>query len=293
LAETTSFSRAAERLTITRSAVSKHVAQLEAELGVQLVVRTTGKVVRTEAGERVYEASARLAGDVEAVREAAMAQSSRISGSLRVTAPAALGRDYLVPVIAEFMALHPSVHVDLVPGDAYVDLVTERIDMALRVGGRAEQSLVSRKISSAEALLVAAPNYLARCGPPRTPADLASHQWVLHTPGVTPRRITLRRGNRSATVQPHGSFACNDGPANVAAARAGLGVLVAPDFELAGAVRDGTLVRVLPGWRVDTFALHLVFPPRRHVLGRVRAFADLVAARFAEPPWRCSGPRAG
>src|SRR6187399_2491576 len=107
VAETTSFSRAAERLTITRSAVSKQVAQLEAELGVQLVVRTTRKVVLTEAGERVYEASARLAGDVEAAREAAMAQSSRISGSLRVTAPAALGREYLVPVIAEFMALHP------------------------------------------------------------------------------------------------------------------------------------------------------------------------------------------
>jgi DNA-binding transcriptional LysR family regulator len=289
VAETASFSRAAERLAITRSAVSKQVAQLESELGVQLVVRTTRRVVLTEAGERVYEASARLAGDVEAAREAAMAQSAQVAGSLRVTAPSALGRDYLIPVVAEFMALHPAVTVEVVLGDAFVDLVAERIDVAVRVGGRAEQSLVSRKISSVEALLVGAPSYLARHGTPRAPAGLASHRWVMHTPGGSAPRVTLRRGSRTATVQPKGDFACNDGPANIAAARAGLGLLVAPDFEVAGAVRDGSLVRLLPSWRVDMSALHLVFPPRRHVLARVRAFADLLALRFAERPWRCDG----
>jgi DNA-binding transcriptional LysR family regulator len=288
VAETASFSRAAERLGLTRSAVSKHVAQLEAELGVQLVVRTTRKVVLTEAGERVYAASARIAGDVEAARDAASSASGQLAGPLRVTAPSALGREYLAPVVAEFMRLHPAVSVELVIGDTFVDLIGERIDVALRVGGRAEQSLVTRKVSTVEAFVVAAPGYLAAHGTPHSPADLASHHWLLHSPGGSAPRVTLRHAHRAATVQLHGRFVCNDGPTNAAAARAGLGLLVAPDFEVAAFVRDGSLVRVLPRWRVERMSLHLVFPPRRHVLGRVRAFADFVAARFAEPPWRCS-----
>lgn len=289
VAETLSFSRAAERLGITKSAVSKHVAQLEQELSVQLVVRTTRKLVLTEVGERVYEASARMAGDVEAAREAATAQSSTVSGTLRITAPAALGRSYLVPIVAEFMAQHPAVSVELVLGDSFVDLVAERIDVALRVGmgGRSEQSLVSRRVAKVEILLVGAPGYLEQHGHPRTPADLASHAIIGHTPSGAAPRITLHRGQRSATVTLHGRFSCNDGPANVTAARDGLGLVVAPDFEIGADVRAGTLVRVLPGWHVRDAALHLVFPPRKHVLGRVRAFSDFVAERFREPPWSC------
>lgn len=116
---------------ITKSAVSKRVAQLEAELGVQLIVRTTRKLVLTAAGERVYASAARIADNFEAAKEAAIQDSEAVTGHLRVTAPAALGRLYLMPVIAEFKRIHPGISFDVVTSDPYVDLVRDRVDIAL------------------------------------------------------------------------------------------------------------------------------------------------------------------
>jgi DNA-binding transcriptional LysR family regulator len=286
VAQTLSFSRAADQLGVTKSAVSKHVAQLEAQLGVQLIVRTTRRLVLTEAGERVQASTERMASDVEAAQDAALADSSRIAGALRITAPAALGRNYLMPVVHEFTQLHPDVTFELLIGDAYVDLMAERVDMALRVGSRGDSSMISRRVARVELFVVAAPSYLEEHGSPRTPQDLAQHTWVMH--GLASdqfSKVTLRRGKRSVTVQFQGRVACNDGPTNLAGCIAGLGVLGVPDFEVASDIRSGALVRLLPGWRIDDAALHLVFPPRRHVLARVRAFADFIAERFRDPPW--------
>jgi DNA-binding transcriptional LysR family regulator len=258
---------------------------------VQLIVRTTRKLVLTEAGQRVYESAARIAGDVEAAKESATQDSTHVAGLLRVTAPGALGSNYLVPVIAEFMQRHPQVSFDLVMSDSYVDLVADRIDLALRVGSSAETSLISRRIARVEFLIAAAPSYLAAHGTPRTPPDLAKHTWIMHTPSSAGLRVTVRKGTRRATVDLHGKLSCNDGPTNLEAARRGLGMLAVPDFEAARYVHDGSLARVLPAWKVDDASLHLVFPPRRHVLARVRAFADFVAERFRDPPWRCSTAR--
>src|SRR5262245_18459929 len=150
VAETQSFSRAAERLGITKSAVSKHVAQLEADLGVQLIVRTTRRLSLTDAGTRVFALCARVASDVEAARDAALDARSSIAGNLRITAPAALGRNYLMPLIPEFLAKYPDVAIEAVLSGAYVDLLGERIDMALRVGEPRDQSLISRRIARVE-----------------------------------------------------------------------------------------------------------------------------------------------
>lgn len=289
VAEALSFSRAAERLGVTKSAVSKHVAQLEEQLGVQLIVRTTRKLVLTEAGERVYASSAQMAGEAQAAQEAAHAHSSRIAGTLRVTAPSALARIYLMPLVRDFLALHPEIAIELVVGDAFVDLVAERIDVALRIGGRRDASLISRRVSNVELLLVAAPSYLERHGAPRTPSELAAHAWVVHAPSsTTVARVRFRRGRRIATIEPRGRVYCNDGPTNIAGCLAGMGILAVPDFEVAREVRSGELVRIMPAWRLDDASLHLVFPPRRHVLARVRAFADFIAARWADPPWSCA-----
>lgn len=286
VAESRSFSRAAERIGITKSAVSKHVQQLEAELAVQLIVRTTRKLALTEAGERVYAACARIAGDVEAAREAARNEGSAIQGKLRITAPAALGSQYVVPVVTDFMALHPGVVFELLFDDAYVDLVAERIDLALRVGGPSDQSLVSRRIASCELMIVGSPKYLARHGEPRTPLELSKHEWILHGPSAVPGKLTLRKGRRTAIVHTHGRLASHSGPTNLAAALSGHGIFGVPDFEVAAQLRDGTLTRLVPSWTIELRALHMVFPPRRHVLGRVRAFADFLAERFRDPPWR-------
>lgn len=286
VAETQSFSRAAERLNITKSAVSKHIAQLEAELSVQLIVRTTRKLALTDAGQRVFERCARMAGELEAAREAAQAAGAIIAGKLRITAPVVPGNLYVVPLVTEFMALHPALEIELLFDDAYIDLVQERIDVALRVGQRGDQTLVSRRLANTELVPVSSPQYLARRGTPRTPHELSAHEWIMHGPASTPNRLSFRKGKKTVTVSTHGKLCSNAGSANVAAALAGHGCIVVPDFEVAQQLRAGSLVRLIPSWTLGERPLQMVFPPRQHVLGRVRAFANFLVERFREPPWR-------
>ncbi|MEY4582919.1 MAG: hypothetical protein RL701_7622, partial [Pseudomonadota bacterium] len=272
-------------LEMTRSAVSKHIQQLESTLGVQLIVRTTRKLVLTEAGERVFTCCARIAGDIEAARDAAQDQRLRVAGKLRITAPVAL-TGYLMPAVTAFMQQHVEVEVDLIFDDAFIDLIAQRIDIALRVGGtQTETSFVSRRIAPVEIVIAAAPAYLTAHGQPRTASELGKHEWLMHTPSNHDQTVTLRKGRQRVVLRQQGRLSCNSGPSSMAAALAGLGLFVVPDFEVARELKAGTLVRLLPNWTIEQRSLQLVFPPRRHVPGRVRAFADFLAEEFRGPPW--------
>ncbi|MDB4975111.1 MAG: transcriptional regulator [Myxococcaceae bacterium] len=283
-----SFARAAAHLGMTRSAVSKHVAQLEAQLGVQLLSRTTRKLSLTEVGERVYAASKSVRESAELAREAAHTHQGVVEGTVRVTAPVGLGRTYLVPLARELMALHPRLEISLILSDSYMDLVEQRIDVALRVGRALDSTLVARRIAAVSAVFCASPKYLAEHGTPRRPSDLQAHahQWMQHLPSPESGRVTLTRAGRSAQVRATGRLACNDGPTLVEAAVMGLGIVFGPDFEVGHEVRAGRLVRVLTGWTTPPMVLHAVSPPRRHVSSKVRAFVDFVSDRFSSPPWR-------
>lgn len=283
--ETRSFTKAAERLAITRSAVSKHIATLEAELGVQLLVRTTRKLSLTEVGERVYASCARIREDVESAREAALTHSSQVVGHLRIAAPAALGRLHVVPLVTEFLAAHPDTTAELFLSDSFADLVEDRIDVALRVGRVREASLVARRLTSVRLLLCASPAYLAARGHPKSPEELATHPFILHGT-MDPLRITLQRGKRTATVLGRGRFSCGDGPAASSAAVLGHGIVAVPELEVADWLRSGELVPVLPEWHMEELLLHAVFPPRKHVPSRVRNFVDFLSQRWKKPPWR-------
>lgn len=285
LAEVMSFSKAAERLGMTRSAVSKHIANLESQLDTQLLVRTTRKISLTEAGERVLPMATQIAESMELSREAARGKEGAIAGHLRIAAPSQLGRSYLVELMARFLAEHRQVTAELVLGDAYVDLVTDRIDVALRVGRFVDSSLVARRVAKVEALLCAAPSYLQRMGTPRTPADLDAHEFVNHVPSTMQNRITFHKAGRATTVRTGGRLSCNDGAAAVEAAVRGMAMMVAPAFELSEQVKSGALVRVLPSWSLGEFTLHAVSPPRRHVASKVRAFVDFVCQAWKVPPW--------
>ena len=281
-----SFARAAARLGMTRSAVSKHVAQLEAQLGVQLLSRTTRKLSLTEVGQRVYAASKSVRESAELAREAASTHQGTVEGTVRVTAPVGLGRGYLVPLTRELLALHPRLEVSLILSDSYIDLVEERIDVALRVGRAFDSSLVARKVAPVSVVFCAAPAYLLEHGALKRPSDLGAHHWLQHMPSPESGRIKLTRAGRTVSVRSSGRLSCNDGPTLVHAAVLGLGVVSAPEFEVAPEVRAGRLQRVLTGWNLPALTLHAVTPPRRHVSSKVRTFVDFVSERWAPPPWR-------
>lgn len=283
--ETQSFSKAALRLGITKSAVSKHVQQLEARLGVQLLVRTTRKLALTDVGERVFTASLGLRASAEAAQEAASSDSGVITGVLRITAPTVFGRNVVVPVVTEFMLRHPTLNVELILTESFVDLVGERMDMAIRVGRVVDPSLVVRRLARVPFLVCAAPRYLKQHGVPRTPSDLEKLEWIRHMPRAEGGRITLHKGARKVAIELQGRLSCNDGAASVRAAVEGFGVVVAPAFELSEEVRTGKLVPLLTSFHAEDLLVHAVFPPRKHVSAKVRAFADFVAERFRKVPW--------
>jgi DNA-binding transcriptional LysR family regulator len=283
--ESRSFVRAAATLGMTRSAVSKHVAQLEAQLGVQLLSRTTRKLSLTEVGERVHAASIGVRESAERAREAAQTHQGVVEGKLRVTAPVGLAREHLVPLAQELLQKHPRLEIALVLSDEYIDLVDQRIDVALRVGAARDSSFVTRKIAQVAMLICASPAYLAQHGIPRKPDQLANHQLIQHMPSADPTRITLSKGRRSVEVHTGGRFSCNDGAIGVQAAIQGLGMIMAPDFEVSQEVRSGRLVPVLKEWTPQRLTLAAVSPPRRHVSSKVRTFVDFVHERWRTPPW--------
>jgi DNA-binding transcriptional LysR family regulator len=286
LADSMSFTRAGERLGMTRSAVSKHVARLEAQLGAQLLTRTTRKLSLTDAGERVRPLARQIAESVEQSREAARCGSAAMVGQLRIAAPAQLGRSYLTDLVVRFLAQHPELSAELVLGDAFVDLMSERIDVALRVGRFHDSSLRARQVAKIEAILCAAPSYLKARGPIKQPTELPQHEWIGHLPNTLNNRITFQRAGRSVMVRVAGRFVCNDGAAAVEACVQGFGVVLVPTFEVAEHIRAGRLLRVLPGWSLGNFTLHAVYPPTRHVPSRLRAFLDFVVAEWRTPPWK-------
>ncbi len=283
--EAQSFSKAAQRLGITKSAVSKHIQQLESRLGVQLLVRTTRKLSTTDVGERVYAASLSLREGADAAQEAALTHTGVISGTLRLTASSVFGRKHVVPVVTAFMERHPELNVELVLTDTFLDLVEARIDVAIRVGRIVDPSLVVRKLVRVPFAMCASPRYLARHGVPKTPRDLEKLEWIRHMPRQQPGVLALHKGGRTVTIELRGRLSCNDGAAGVQAAVDGFGLVVAPAFELREEVEAGKLVPLLTSWRAEDLPVHAVFPPRRHVSAKVRAFTDFLAARFREAPW--------
>ncbi len=283
-----SFARAAERLDVSTSAVSRQVAELEAHLEVRLLNRTTRRLSLTEAGQAFYERCVQLLADVEEAEASVRASAVVPRGTLRLTCGVTFGIRYLAPAIAEFSTAHPQVNFDLDLSDRSVDLVEEGFDLAVRIGGIGAQALVSRRIGSTQTMCCAAPAYLERHGSPRTPDELARHECLTYTYVAAPEdwRFDAADGTRH-TVRVRARHRANNGRMLAALAAAGLGVVYEPDFILVPEVRAGRLVRLLPGYEPPHSPVSVVYPSRRHLSAKVRAFVDFLAARFArEQEWR-------
>ena len=280
--EAGSFSAAGRQLGLVPSSVSRRVAELEDELGARLFHRTTRKLSLTEAGRTYHERAAKILLDVEEARLAVTGADGAPSGILRLTAAASVGRLHLVPALAAFHELHPAVKVMLVMTDRMVDLVDEGLDLAVRVGRQRDSSLVARRIGTSLRLVCASPAYLARAGVPETPADLARHDCLTFRahPGSNLWRFQGPDGPVEARVT--GPLFANDGEALAAAAVAGMGLVLLPEWLVGPDIREGRLRVVLPDFRAvpDDSPLYAIYPHQRHLPLKVRAFIDFLVDRF-------------
>ena len=286
--ESGSFARAADRLELSVSAVSRQIGELEAHLGVRLLNRTTRRLSLTESGRAFHERCVQLLADLAEAEEEVGAAAIVPRGTLRITASVSFGVGYLAPVIAEFQRQHPQLRFDIELSDRAIDLVDEGIDLAIRIGDIGSRALIGRRIGVAQMVCCAAPSYLARRPAPRTPADLAAHPCLTYEYASIGNVWRFRdAGGRVDEVKVSGPVHANNGAMLSALAVAGVGVSLEPDLIAANDVRAGRLVALLPDYQAPTIDINAVYPSRRHLSAKVRSFIDFVAQRFAqEPPWR-------
>lgn len=275
VARTRSFSAGARELGLPKSSASRGIARLEADLGVQLLLRTTRQVSLTAAGTGLYDRVTPILRSMKAALGELPEREEEPAGELRVTAPVDLGVLFLAEVVTRFTARYPAVSVDLHLSGRVVDLVRERFDVALRVAPRLRDStLVVRKAAPVVMRLFASPLYLAHRGTPRDEADLAGHDWVTFRAG--PQRLRAVAPEEALGVAPKSRIVCDDLLFVRDAVRAGAGLALLPSFVAEPEVLSGRLVRILPRFeRVASF-LYIVTPAARHVPRKVVAFRDLV-----------------
>ncbi|HSQ82545.1 MAG TPA: LysR family transcriptional regulator [Casimicrobiaceae bacterium] len=290
--ESGSFARAAERIGVSVSAISRQVADLEAHLGARLLNRTTRRLSLTESGSVYYERCVQLLADLEEADEAVSSTAVVPRGTLRLTAPIGFGSGYLASAIAEFRERHPQLRFDVQLSDRAVDLVDEGLDLAVRIGEIGSQALIGRRVGVSQLVCCASPSYVERSEPLRTPADLAAHACLTYEYSSIGNhwRFTAATGV-AHEVRVSGPAHANNGAMLAALAAAGVGIILEPDFIVAADVRAGRLVRLLPDYAAPSIGIHAAYPSRRHLSAKVRAFVDFLAVRFTrDPAWRLPAP---
>jgi LysR family transcriptional regulator for bpeEF and oprC len=271
-----SFAAAARELGSAPSTIAKAVGRLETGLGVRMFHRTTRQVSLTPDGERLFARCQRVLAEIDELQSDAAGTRAAPSGTLRIDMPIVYGRRVLLPLLARLLREHAELQVDARLSDAFVDLVKEGVDVAIRVGRLDDSSLAATRIGQQEMVLVAAPTYLRRRGTPTDVASLAGHDAILFRLPTSRRERAwqFRARGRLLDVHPAARLRCNDGETMVAAARLGLGLAQLPEYMVADEIAARRLVELLPAQRPPSMPIHAVMPANRMVPPRVRALLD-------------------
>lgn len=291
--EAHSFSAAAERLGTSKSAVSAQVRRLEARMGVRLLNRTTRRLSLTEAGAACYRHCARLLAEAEAAEQAVSAFHGEPRGTLRISAPDTFGWMHVAPALGAFAARYPGLTLDLSLSAKRVDLIDERVDLAIRIGALPDSSYVTRRLAPSRIIVCAAPAYLASHGALRDPNDLARHNCFRFTPLGWGVEWRLRDPKGPLRVQIGGTFVTDSGEALREAALAGIGVALMPSWMVGDELRSGALVQVLERWTPPPVPIQAVYPSNRQTASKVRVFVDHLAKRFGPKPYWERGLKLG
>lgn len=274
--ECQSFTKAAGSLRVPRSTVSTAIKELEDRVGARLLRRTTRSVSPTDDGTAFYERCHRLIADYDEVEGLFRASSSRLRGHLRVNVPGRIGRLIIAPALPDFFAKYPDITLELGVTDRSVDLQVEGIDCVIRVGELADSNLIAKRIGDIAIINCASKAYLDRCGTPRRPQDLKRHRAVAYVPprsGKTEPWEYVQAGEvRTIGVPP--SIMIDNAEMLIACCLAGLGLIQVPAYDVRTHIERGDLVEVLSRHRPAPMPIHIVYPHRRHLSGRLQAFIE-------------------
>ncbi len=281
-----SISAAARSLDLSVAVASQRLQRLERELGVRLLHRTTRRLHATPEGAVLAEQGRALVEDLEALSSSLRQAGTGITGTLRVTTSASFGRQYVSPLIPEFLRAHPGVNLSINLTDHVLDLVSSGFDLAIRIGSLEDSTLVARKLADNRRLLCASPDYLREHGWPRTPHDLVRHQCLVLV-GAQGRSDVWRFDDGQGAeiaVRVRGRVEANTGELLSDAAIAGFGIAMHSTWHVCDDLRAGRLVQVLPDFPIALNGIYAVMPQRRLVPPRVRALVDFLAERWRDVP---------
>jgi len=275
-AESGSFSRAARELGLSQPSVSRIIGELEARLGVKLLLRTTRRVTVTDAGVLFLDRTREILAEIEDAEDAARGVDS-LRGTIRLALPLLYGTREIVPLLPPFLALHPLLQVEMAFADERQDLVAEGADVAIRLGTLSDSVFGARKLKILERMLVASPAYLKARGTPKTPADLAAHDCIFGPGNFGRDSWSFARNGTETSVDVRGRIHTNSGPGMFASVMAGLGIAMASTVMAGPEIKEGSLVPLLRSYKLSPVDVHAVFPGGPRPSTKVRAFVDFLA----------------
>ncbi len=277
-----SFARAAGRLELSTSAVSRQVADLEAHLQTRLLNRTTRKLSLTESGHAFYERCIQVLADLDEAEQSAAQTSLVPRGTIKLTCGHSFGLLHFAPAMAEYLVRNPEVKFDVSLSDRVVDLVEEGFDLGVRIGALGPANLIARKLGETRLIACASRDYLKKHGTPNTPEDLAHHNCVTYdyVPDSTLWRFRDPDGTERA-VTVTGNVHANNGDLLTQTAVNGIGIVFEPEFIVGEALKAKKLIRLLEDFEPAPLGIYAVYASRKHLSAKVRSFVDFLAERFA------------
>lgn len=274
------FSAASRKLGMPLATVSRKVSELEEQLRVQLLVRSTRSIALTDTGRDYFQSCRRLLEDLAEAERLALGEYRAPKGSLIVAAPVVFGRLYLAPIIMEFLKAYPDIDIDLRLGDSSGNLIEEHTDVAVRIGDLPDSGLIAVRAGEIRLVVCASPAYLADRGEPRHPRDLARHDCITLTPWETPTEWVFRHARQSERFPVRSRLAVTTAETALDAAVAGLGITHLFCYQVSGAIADRRVKLLMREFEPPAFPVHLVYPGGRHVALKQRAFLDFVLPRL-------------
>ena len=278
IVDTGSITAAADALDASQPAMVRTLAALERDLGVRLLNRTTRRMSLTDAGRDYYERAKLIAAAVEEARQSLTSRHALPRGRLRIASSVSFGRTFVAPVVAEFLAAHAEIHVELLLLDRVVDLIEEGMDLAVRVAKLPDSSMIAHSVGEVKRLLVASPIFVKSVGLPKSPTDLKGQRCVSFTGVTSPAHWEFHEGRKRLQIPVKSAFVTNQVDAGVLACVEGVGFGRFLDYHVAAHLHTGTLTRLLKKFEGEPIPANIVYPSSRHQSANVRAFVD-----FAQP----------
>jgi DNA-binding transcriptional LysR family regulator len=279
-----SFSATADKLDMSRAMVTRYIAELEDWLDARLLQRTTRKVTLTDAGESCLRRSQQMLALMGDIEEETARHDGELRGQLRLTSSMSFGFAHLAAALSDFLQQHPQLKIDLNVSDRTVNLVEERIDLAIRISSEPDPLLIAKPLASCPSVLVAAPVYLLAHGTPTEPAALTHHRCLSYA-NFGKSRWQFQRGEEQQSVNVSSRLSANEATVLLHAALAGGGIALQPTYLAQPYLAAGQLQAVLPEWAVPAMTIYALYPSRRHLSPAVRALLDFLHARFQAQPW--------